>query len=263
MRYSTVELIYGQNIRLPGQFFVQKEDLEVDSDFICKLKEHIHALLPTTASSHGKRPTFFFKDLNTCSYVFLRVDAVETSLHPPCTGPYSILKRGIKTFALLVNGKNTFSIDRLKPYHLVAYSVAPSKVLGSTPTDNADHRTVPAGSDTETRTPAFRAATTIKTMYGKSTASSYATAATSIPRTRAGHRVHFPKRYKTDENYNEDSDEDSDEESDGFDDNSDEDSDDDSDEDSDDESDDESDGFDDDSTSGEWLNETVVQQNKG
>ncbi|GBO22606.1 hypothetical protein AVEN_133202-1, partial [Araneus ventricosus] len=146
---SPAELVYGQNIRLPGQFFVQEEDLEVDSDFVCKLNEHIHALLPTTTSSHGKRPTFVFKDFNTCSHVFLRADGVKPSLHPPYTGPYTVLKRGGKTFTLLVNGKeNTVSIDRLKPAHLVSDLVALYKVLRSTPTGNAAPRTVPAGSVT-------------------------------------------------------------------------------------------------------------------
>ncbi|GBM99438.1 hypothetical protein AVEN_184301-1 [Araneus ventricosus] len=75
-------------------------------------------------------------------------------------------------------------------------SVSPSKVLGSTPTGDAAHKTVPPGSDTTTATPAPCTATTSKTTHGKSRGSSVATAATSTPRTRAGRHVYFPKRYK-------------------------------------------------------------------
>ncbi|GBN25265.1 hypothetical protein AVEN_272264-1 [Araneus ventricosus] len=142
-----------------------------------------------------EKDIFVFKNLKNCSHVFLPVDAVKPSLHPPYTGTYTVLKRGEQTFTLIVNGKeNTVSIDRLKPAHLVVDSVTPSKVLGSTSTDGAVHRTVTEGSDATTATPSPRAAATSETTYGKSTASS--DAATSTSRTRAGRHLHFPKRYE-------------------------------------------------------------------
>ncbi|GBM97296.1 hypothetical protein AVEN_27064-1, partial [Araneus ventricosus] len=72
-------------------------------------------------------------------------------------------------------------------------SVTPSKVLGYASTGKAAPRAVPATSHTDTAIPV---STTSKTRYGESTASSDAMGATSTPLTRAGRRVHFPKRCK-------------------------------------------------------------------
>ncbi|GBM77020.1 hypothetical protein AVEN_259230-1 [Araneus ventricosus] len=46
------------------------------------------------------------------SHVFLRVDAAKPSLHPPNTGPCTVLKRGEETFTLFVNGKEKNRLDR-------------------------------------------------------------------------------------------------------------------------------------------------------
>ncbi|GBM77791.1 hypothetical protein AVEN_231592-1 [Araneus ventricosus] len=59
---------------------------------------------------------FIFKDLRSCSLVFVRTDTVRQSLQPPYHGQYQVIKRSDNTFTLLVKNKNvTISIDRLKP----------------------------------------------------------------------------------------------------------------------------------------------------
>ena len=73
-------------------------------------------LRPTPSSRHSSDHVFVFQELDTCSHVFLRDDAVRRPLQPPYTGPYPVVTRDQKTVTIDVNGKNIrVSIDRVKP----------------------------------------------------------------------------------------------------------------------------------------------------
>ena len=53
-----------------------------------------------------------------CSFATITYDAVKKSLHPPYDGPYAVLRRSPKYFALDVQGNKTVvSVDRLKAAH--------------------------------------------------------------------------------------------------------------------------------------------------
>ena len=55
-------------------------------------------------------------DLSTCSFVFVRNDAVKQPLQKPYDGLFCILQRTSKHFTLDVLGqKKVVSLDRLKP----------------------------------------------------------------------------------------------------------------------------------------------------
>ncbi|GBM30907.1 Transposon Ty3-I Gag-Pol polyprotein [Araneus ventricosus] len=90
---SPAEMVYGENLCLPSQFFVQQQPQAADNGFIKKLKTHIQQLRATPTSNHSAKPTFVYRDLSVCSHVFLRVDAVQPSLSQPYTGPYKVLSR--------------------------------------------------------------------------------------------------------------------------------------------------------------------------
>ena len=63
--------------------------------------------------------------LSTCSYVFVRHDAVRKPLQPPYDGPYPVLSHQSKFYTLDVSGqRKTVSVDRLKPAH-VDFSTSP------------------------------------------------------------------------------------------------------------------------------------------
>lgn len=159
---SPAELVYGEALRLPGQFFIPSED-GLEFDFLRKLRDHIAALRPVPTSNQSKERIFVFKDLDQCSHVFLRVDAVKPSLHTPYTGPYEVLKRGDKTFAIRVHDKPiTVSIDRLKPAHLIPDN-----------TPSLPQQSISPPADKQPPVP--------------SSSSPY--------RTRFGRSVHFPKRF--------------------------------------------------------------------
>lgn len=123
---STAELTYGHILRLPNDFFAKPEAINeqsMDYDFVNQLRATIHAIKPRApTTSHGNlRPIFVHQDLQTCSHVFVRNDAVKKPLQAPYDGPYRVLKRNSKTFALQLPDRrsSTISIDRLKPAYIL------------------------------------------------------------------------------------------------------------------------------------------------
>ncbi|GBN86168.1 hypothetical protein AVEN_83712-1 [Araneus ventricosus] len=87
---SPAEMVYGENLCLPSQFFVQQQPQAADNGFIKKLKTHIQQFRATPTSNHFAKPTFVYRDLSD-------------------------------------NKKVTVTIDRLKPAHLLLDSVNSSE----------------------------------------------------------------------------------------------------------------------------------------
>lgn len=113
--YTASQMVYGQDLRLPGEI-VFPSSTEPSSQFLHKFREsfkNVHSNL-----SHHKNTTgsvYLPKDLTSCKYVFLRVEN-KRSLQRPYVGPYKVVEKNSKYFKLEVDGdlKNV-SIDRLKP----------------------------------------------------------------------------------------------------------------------------------------------------
>jgi hypothetical protein len=116
IKTSAAELVYGKQLRVPGEFLTPTQLPDCTEQYISTLRHRIAALRPTPAACHVTQKPFVFKDLATASHVFLRTDMARTPLEPPYTGPYEVLSRNDKTFKILVNEKAVvISIDRLKP----------------------------------------------------------------------------------------------------------------------------------------------------
>lgn len=114
------ELVYGQSIRLPGEFFVSSPDNINHQDFIKHLKQAMQRISPKPTQCHGQPKIFIHPELDKCSHVFLRFDAVRAPLRPPYDGPFPVLEKSDKTFKILKDGKVTVvSIDRVKPAFLL------------------------------------------------------------------------------------------------------------------------------------------------
>lgn len=144
---TSAELVYGESLRLPGEFLAPQvaNSREDASNFINKLRNHFSALNPINASHHSVKRTFIFKDLSTTTHVFIRTDSAKTILQPPYEGPYAVVHRGDKTFTLNIRNKHvTVSIERLKPAYVLAedttetYPVIPQN-QPTTGTNNNDH----------------------------------------------------------------------------------------------------------------------------
>lgn len=113
---TPAELVYGEPIKVPGEFLCSAAPSLNPPEFLRQLREHISQLQPTAPARHTARTPFVFKDLPTATHVFLRTDSLRGALQPPYTGPYQVLSRSDKTFKLLVNKKAVVvSVDRLKP----------------------------------------------------------------------------------------------------------------------------------------------------
>ncbi|XP_047523585.1 uncharacterized protein LOC125062016 [Pieris napi] len=118
---SPAELLYGEPLRLPGEF-LQPTDQHTTSDLIeysARLRSIMNNIRPQPAARHSKRNIFVYRDLPSATHVYVRDDTVRGSLQPAYTGPYLVLQRDTKVFKLLVKGKEqTVSIERLKPAYI-------------------------------------------------------------------------------------------------------------------------------------------------
>ena len=85
---------------------------------------------------HGRQPTQIPAALQSCSHVFIRVDAVRRPLSPPYEGPFLVLSRSPKTFDVERLGKRyTVTVDRLKPAAILDSCPSPVVVSPVVPVD--------------------------------------------------------------------------------------------------------------------------------
>lgn len=121
LKTSAAELVYGEPLRLPGEFFNPSTNLDMDvTDFASRLRRHMANLSPVPASWHTRKTFYVPKDLLSSEYVYLRQGPSRKSLEAPYSGPYRVLERCQKTFKLDIQGKeSTVTIDRLKPAYLL------------------------------------------------------------------------------------------------------------------------------------------------
>ena len=135
LRATPAEMLYGDTIRLPGEFLQASDKTQGDAiGYVKELREHFRELRPIPGTRHGERRTFVFKELATASHVFIRHDASKRMLQQPYDGPYEVIARNDKTFIVNVRGREvTVSIERLKPAYIIAEDVGlPTEDDGTT-----------------------------------------------------------------------------------------------------------------------------------
>ena len=118
---SAAEMIYGTTLRLPGEFAQQytvdaNTDLENYSD---KLRVAMSRLRLCPPRDTHQTNIFQYKEIETCTHVFLRRIAIVLPLTAPYDGPYKVVARSGRVMKILIEGKvETVSLDRVKPAHL-------------------------------------------------------------------------------------------------------------------------------------------------
>lgn len=136
LQCSTAEVVYGEPLRIPGEFLhTITPQFERPDNFVTNLKNYFSKLKPVPASRHGNKSVFIHKDLSTSDYIFLRKDALRGALEAPYTGPLKVISRTSKTITVdLPRGPVTVSIDRAKP----AYQINEEPIIDSPsrPTDD-------------------------------------------------------------------------------------------------------------------------------
>uniref|UniRef100_A0A2H1X147 SFRICE_030921 n=1 Tax=Spodoptera frugiperda TaxID=7108 RepID=A0A2H1X147_SPOFR len=181
---SAAELVYGQPLRLPGEFFDPQADETIDTtDYLSRLRSLVRQLRPSPAARHNKYNKFFiFKDLPTSSHVFLR-DCTAGGFKPAYSGPHKVIERGDKVYKIVVNGKQvTVSIDRIKPAFILRDPDTPY----TPPTTNIHHNTfqTPSNNNTHQNTPNADNRNLLDPGDG------------IVKATRSGRRVKFPDYYR-------------------------------------------------------------------
>lgn len=121
LQASSAELVYGQPLRVPGEFL---------PDATAPWSAAVHrpvspgvaeALIPIPTTHHCLPRSYVPKDLPSSRYVFIRHDGHRSPLQPPYDGPYRVLEAGAKNFIVDMGGRpERVAIDRLKPAHLDA-----------------------------------------------------------------------------------------------------------------------------------------------
>lgn len=124
LKSTSADLVYGESLRLPGEFLSPSS---ADCDyaiFVKELRNHFHNIGPTAGSRHGNQRVFMYKDLDKCKFVFLRCDAAKAILQAPYNRPYEVISRNPKTLTIKVDGKiRVVSIDRVKPAYIVTENI--------------------------------------------------------------------------------------------------------------------------------------------
>ena len=118
---SPAELVYGQDLRLPGEFKTQimRENL------VQHLKDFISDLKPVPPRVHSEVSTYLDKQPQHCKMVLVQNDAVQPSLSPRFSGPFEIIKRCDKYFVLKDsnNGsEKSVSVHKLTVFHTIPES---------------------------------------------------------------------------------------------------------------------------------------------
>ena len=110
---SVAELVYGETLRVPGEFFSHSTSSPNNLD---TLRSQVQSFLPKATSNHGRCTSQIHSSLLTSKYVFIRCDSLRKPLQRPYSGPYKVLERKEKTFLVNMSGRSEhISIDRLKP----------------------------------------------------------------------------------------------------------------------------------------------------
>ncbi|GFX89472.1 hypothetical protein TNCV_483071 [Trichonephila clavipes] len=128
--HTIAQMVYGSNIRLPGEFF-NPPSIQIDPEtFVTTLQTFMDELKPTKYSPPKIQKIFVHKNLKSCTHVFVRVDRVRKALEPPYDGPFPVKERYEKYFILTIKNKPVnISVDRLKPAYLLMTDSIPDSIL--------------------------------------------------------------------------------------------------------------------------------------
>ena len=118
---SAPEIVYGTTLSLLGEFSHKyivdaHTDLDNYSDKLCVAMSRLRLCPPRDSPQNN---IFQYKEIDTCSHVFLRRIAIAPPLTAPYDGPYKVIVRSGRVMKILIKGKvEAVSLDQVKPAHL-------------------------------------------------------------------------------------------------------------------------------------------------
>ncbi|KFD69854.1 hypothetical protein M514_17976 [Trichuris suis] len=118
--FSVAEMVYGQTVCLPGEFFIASNEPARDrSRLISDIRTAIQRMVPVPTNHHGNPTPFVHKDLMSSSHVLVRKGGVKKPLTAPYYGPFRVIERSKNFFTLDMHGEHrVVCLDRLKPAFL-------------------------------------------------------------------------------------------------------------------------------------------------
>lgn len=139
LRCSPAEMLYGQNLRIPGELLEPSTfDSSDVSTFIERLRQHFANVRSVPTRTKTNEKIYLPKTLEDCTHIFIRVDKVKKGLEAPYEGPYPVVRKHRKSFIVNRNGKHVpVSVDRIKPAFMTTEgepnTIAPSGNASSRP----------------------------------------------------------------------------------------------------------------------------------
>ena len=111
--HSAAEMVYGQPLVVPGEFF--PSDGASDSQ-LEDLRRVARQFAPSRPTRHSHHPSYTPPGLDTAKFVFLRDDTHRQPLSCPYKGPFRVLQRSPRAFKLQLEGRTDWvTTERLKP----------------------------------------------------------------------------------------------------------------------------------------------------
>ena len=115
--YSTAELMFGVNLRLPSDLLVRNIDptLASPTEYTQRLRMFMSEVGPAESRPIQPKEGYLDPKLKCATQVFVRVDRVKRPLEPPYEGPYKVVLRN-KDYFKIQRGTRTDSVhvSRLK-----------------------------------------------------------------------------------------------------------------------------------------------------
>ena len=120
LQCSAADLVYGEILRLPDEFYeIGQTPIQASEEFLPQLWRTMQKVQPTPTAHHGGIVPHVPAALQTSKFIFVRKDGHKTPLQCPYEGPFQVLDCSDKFFTLQMNGKiDTVSIDHLQPAFL-------------------------------------------------------------------------------------------------------------------------------------------------
>ncbi|KAG6457967.1 hypothetical protein O3G_MSEX010581 [Manduca sexta] len=139
---SAAEMVYGEVLRLPGDFFQPlRQETSDNVLFVQELRRKIAHLASVPRKELHQGKIFVHPELKDCTHVFVRLDKVAKPLIQPYMGPFKVIEKSEKYFKIIqADTQKIVSIDRLKP----AYCIMPQEC-----TDAPNKATIKVNSNTK------------------------------------------------------------------------------------------------------------------
>uniref|UniRef100_A0AAV2KH15 Reverse transcriptase RNase H-like domain-containing protein n=1 Tax=Knipowitschia caucasica TaxID=637954 RepID=A0AAV2KH15_KNICA len=119
LQSSSAELVYGQALRVPGDFIPDATRPWSATEQRSSLREVAMGFAPVPRSQHCSPESRMPAGLRSALFVFVRHDAHRGPLRPPHDGPFKVLQHGDKSLVVDIGGRpETISVDRIKPAHV-------------------------------------------------------------------------------------------------------------------------------------------------